>query len=101
MQSHLTIDKEKAETVLFKMGLCLWICRDFNFFKVCYIIGRTYSKVTNICIGIGTFNNIKDLRILESLHFHKHKPILNSTASAFLCQLINNSALFYFSNILY
>ena len=24
MQSYLTIDKGKAETVLFKMGLCLW-----------------------------------------------------------------------------
>ena len=25
MQSYLTIDRGKAETVLFKMGLCLWI----------------------------------------------------------------------------
>ena len=27
MLSYLTIDKGKAETVLFKMGLCLSICR--------------------------------------------------------------------------
>ena len=38
MQSHLTIDKEKAETVLFKMGLCLWICRDFKFFNKSVIL---------------------------------------------------------------
>ena len=31
MQSYSitnNIDRGKAETVLFKMGLCLWICRD-------------------------------------------------------------------------
>ena len=27
MQSYLTIDKGKAESVLLKMGLCLWKCR--------------------------------------------------------------------------
>ena len=50
MLSYLTIiDKRKAETVLFKMGLCLWICRDSKILKACYIIGRTYnSKVTNM-----------------------------------------------------
>ena len=33
MQCYLTIDKGKAETVLFKMGLCLWICRDSKILK--------------------------------------------------------------------
>ena len=33
MQSHLTIDKGKVETMIFNMDLCLWICRDSNFFK--------------------------------------------------------------------
>ena len=32
---------------------------------------------------IGTLNNIVDLRVLESLHVHKPKPIINSTVSAF------------------
>ena len=33
MQSYLTIDKGKAETVLFKMGLCLCLCRDSKILK--------------------------------------------------------------------
>ena len=37
---------------------------------------------------IGTSNNITDLRILESLHINKHKPILNSTVSAFPLSIV-------------
>ena len=33
MQVYLTNDKGKAEKVLFKMGLCLWICRDSKILK--------------------------------------------------------------------
>ena len=33
MQSYLTIDKGKAETVLFNMGLRLWICRGSKILK--------------------------------------------------------------------
>ena len=33
MESYLTIDKGKAETVIFKMGLCLCICRDSDILK--------------------------------------------------------------------
>ena len=38
MQSHLTIDKVKAETVLFNMGLCLWRCRDSKILKSVIIL---------------------------------------------------------------
>ena len=33
MQGYLTIDKGKEKTALFKMGLCLWICRDSKILK--------------------------------------------------------------------
>ena len=33
MQSYLPIYKGKAETVLFKLNLCLWICRDSKILK--------------------------------------------------------------------
>ena len=55
MQSCLAIDKGKAETVLFKICLCLWICRDSKILKsdILLPIGRTYyCKVTNMYIGI-------------------------------------------------
>ena len=54
MQSYLTIYKGKAKTELFKMDLCVWICRNCKILKsVCYIIGRTYySKVMSMYIGI-------------------------------------------------
>ena len=49
----------------------------------------SYLKLTKGKVGIiGTSNNITDLRILESLHIHKHKPILNSTVSAFPLSIV-------------
>ena len=33
MQGYLTIDRDKTETVSFKMGSCLWICSDFKILK--------------------------------------------------------------------
>ena len=33
MHSYLTIDKGKSKTVLSKMSLCLWICRDSKILK--------------------------------------------------------------------
>ena len=51
MQSFLAIDKGKAETVLFKMGLCLWIYRDSKILKSVILNGRTYySKVRSMYI---------------------------------------------------
>ena len=54
MQRYLTVDKGKAETVLFKMGLWLWICRDSKILKsvVLLDVHIMYSKVTNMYIGI-------------------------------------------------
>ena len=54
MQGYLTIDKGKAETVLFKMGLCFWICRDSTILKSVILLDVPirYSKITNMYIGI-------------------------------------------------
>ena len=51
LQSYLTINKEKAEIVLFKMGLCLWICRDSKIIKAVILLDVpiTYSKKPRIC----------------------------------------------------
>ena len=52
MQGYLTIDRGKAETVLFKMALCLWKCRDSQILKSVTLLDVpiivNLSKVTNI-----------------------------------------------------
>ena len=53
MQSYLTIDKEKAETVLFKMGLCLWICRDSKILKSVILLDVPITVKSRICRYIG------------------------------------------------
>ena len=37
---------------------------------------------------ISTSNNITDLKNLQSVHIHKHKPILNSTVSAYPLSIV-------------
>ena len=51
MQSYLTIDNGKAETVLFKMGLCLWICSDSKI-KSVHAFQSYSSLICNICVYI-------------------------------------------------
>ena len=48
MQS-LTIDKGKAELVLFKMGLRLWICRDSKFLKSVIFLDVPIIVKSRIC----------------------------------------------------
>ena len=56
MQSYLTIDKGKTETVLFKMGLCLWICRDSKILK--YVILLDIPIEPNIRLRCGPQINV-------------------------------------------
>ena len=49
MQSHLTINKGKAETVLFIMGLGLWTCRDSNTLKSTIILSVPIIEKSRIC----------------------------------------------------
>ena len=49
MQSYLTIDKGKSETVLFKMGLCLWIFWDSKILQ--FVILLDVSLRTNIPVS--------------------------------------------------
>ena len=49
MQSCLTIGKEKAETLLFKMGLWLWICRDPKILKSVILLDVPFIVKSRIC----------------------------------------------------
>ena len=49
MESYLTIDKGKAEKVLFKMDLCLWICRDSENLKSVILLGVPIIVMSRIC----------------------------------------------------
>ena len=49
MQSYLTIDKGKAETVLYKIGLCLWICRDSKILKSVTLLDVLIIVQPRIC----------------------------------------------------
>ena len=49
MQSYLAIDKGKVETVLFKMGLCLWICRDSKFLQSVILFNVPILVKSRIC----------------------------------------------------
>ena len=49
MQNYLTIDKGKAETVLFKIGLCLWICRDSKILKPVILLDVPIIVKSRIC----------------------------------------------------
>ena len=49
MKSYLAIDKGKAETVLFKMGLCLWICRDSKILKYVILLDVSIIIKSQIC----------------------------------------------------
>ena len=55
MQSYWTIDRGKAEIVLFKMGSCLWICRDSNILKSVILLDVPFIVKSWVCtmyIGI-------------------------------------------------
>ena len=49
MQGYLTIDRGKTETVLFKIGLYLWICSDSNFFKSVILWDAPIIVKSRIC----------------------------------------------------
>ena len=49
MNSYLTFDKGKSETVLFKMGLCLWICRDSKILKSVILLDVPIIVKSRIC----------------------------------------------------
>ena len=49
MQSYLTIDKGKAEIVLFKMGLSLWTCRDPKILKSVILLDVPIIVKSRIC----------------------------------------------------
>ena len=49
MQIYLTIDKGKAETLLFKMGLCLWILRDSKILKSVILLDVPIIVKSRVC----------------------------------------------------
>ena len=49
MQSYLTIDKGKAETLLLKIGLCLWMCRDCKILKSVILLDVPIIVKPRIC----------------------------------------------------
>ena len=49
MQSYLAIEKGKVESVLFKMVLCLWICRDSKILKFVILYDVPIIVKSRIC----------------------------------------------------
>ena len=49
MQIYWPIDKGKADTVLFKIGLCLWICRNFKILNYVILLDVPIIVNSRIC----------------------------------------------------